>query len=96
MLTKKNEVFKQYIANGKSQTSYEWLQFISNSLTETIRSSKENFYYNLSTKLVNSSASSKAFSLILKIFVNDLLMKSLPPTFYKKLTYSTNFSANNV
>ena len=41
ILTKKNEIFKQYIANGKSH--YERLQSISSSLTETIRSSKEKF-----------------------------------------------------
>ena len=53
ILTMKNEMFKQYIANGKSQTDYEWLQLISNSLTEDIISSKEKFYYKLSTKLLN-------------------------------------------
>ena len=53
ILTMKNEMFKQYIANGKSQTDYEWLQLISNSLTEAIISSKEKFYYKLSTKLLN-------------------------------------------
>ena len=34
--TKENEIFKQYIGNGKSQIDYEGLQPISNSLTETI------------------------------------------------------------
>ena len=53
ILTMKNEMFKQYIANGKSQTDYEWLQLISNNLTEDIISSKEKFYYKLSTKLLN-------------------------------------------
>ena len=53
ILTKKNGIFKQYIANGKSQTNYERLQLISNSSTESIRSSKEKFYYKLSTKVAN-------------------------------------------
>ena len=57
----KNEIFEQYIANGKYQTDYERLQLISNSLTETIRSSKETFYCKLSTKLANPSTSSKTF-----------------------------------
>ena len=70
ILTKKNEIFKQYIANGKSQTNYEGLQLISNSLTETMRSSKEKFYYKLSTKLANPSTSSKTYWSILKTFVN--------------------------
>ena len=61
-MTKKNEIFKQYIDNGKSQTNYKRLLKISNSLTETIRSFKEKLYYKLSTKLANPSKSSKTYS----------------------------------
>ena len=68
--TKKNEIFKEYIANAKSQTDCERLQLISNSLTEAIRSTKEKFYYKLSPKLVNPSTSSKTYWSILKTFVN--------------------------
>ena len=50
---KENEIFEQYIAIGKSQTDYERLQLISNSLTEAIRSSKEKLCCKLSTKLAN-------------------------------------------
>ena len=59
ILTMKNKIFEQYIANGKSQTDYLRLQLISNSLKETIRSSKETFYCKLSTRLANPSTSSK-------------------------------------
>ena len=62
-----NDIFEQYIATGKSQIDYERLQFISNSLTETIRSSKEKFYSKLLTKLANPSTSSKAYWSILKL-----------------------------
>ena len=37
----KNEIFEQYIGNGKSQTNYEGLQLISNRLTETINPLKK-------------------------------------------------------
>ena len=70
----KNALFKQHIANGKSQTDYEWLQLISNSLAETIRSSKEKFYCKLSAKLANPSTSSKTCWSILKTFVNGKKM----------------------
>ena len=66
----KNEIFEQYIANGKSQTDYERLQLISNALTETIRSFKEKFYCKLCTKLANPSTSSKTYWSIPKTFVN--------------------------
>ena len=78
ILTKKNEIFKQYIANGKSQkTGYEWFQLISSNLTESIRSTKEKFYYKLSTKLADPSTSSKTYWSILKTFVNG---KKVPIT----------------
>ena len=39
ILTNKNEIFKQYITNGKSQTDYERLQLISNNnVIKTIKS----------------------------------------------------------
>ena len=53
---------------------------ISNSLTETIRSSKEKFYYKLSTKLANNpSTSSKTNWSILKTFVNGKKVPIIPP-----------------
>ena len=52
---------------------------ISNSLTGTIRSSKENFYYKLSTKLANQSTSSKTYWPILKTFVNGKKTQIIPP-----------------
>ena len=53
MLTKKNEIFKQYITNGKPQTNCERFQLISNSLIKTIKSPKEKLFCILSVKLAN-------------------------------------------
>ena len=89
ILTMKNEIFEQYIANGKSQTDYERLQLISNSLTETVRSSKEKFYCKLSTKLANPSTSSKTYWSILKAFVNG---KKIP--IFSPLLVNDNFITN--
>ena len=52
---------------------------ISNSLTETIRSFKEKFYYKLSTNLANPSTSSKTNWSILKTFVNGKKVPIIPP-----------------
>ena len=52
---------------------------ISNSLTETIGSSKEKFYYKLSTKLANPYTSSKTNWSILKTFVNGKKVPIIPP-----------------
>ena len=81
ILTKKNEIFKQYIANRKSQTDYERLQLISSTLTETIRSSNEKLYHKLSTELANPSTSSKTYWSIIKSFVNGKKIPIIPPLF---------------
>ena len=52
---------------------------ISNSLTDTIGSSKEKFYYKLSTKLANPYTSSKTNWSILKTFVNGKKVPIIPP-----------------
>ena len=89
ILTMKNKVFEQYIANWKSQTDYKQLQLISNRLTGTIRSSREKFYCKLSTKLANPSTSSKTYWSILKTFVNGKKITIIPP-----LLVNDNFITN--
>ena len=89
ILSMKNEIFEQYIDNGKSQTDYKCLQLMSNSSTETKRSSKEMFYCRLSTKLANPSASSKTYRSILKTFVNGKQIPVIP-----SLLINDNFLIN--
>ena len=88
-LTMKNKIFEQYIADGKSQIDYEWLQLISNSLTETIQSSKKKFYWKFSNKLANPSTSSKTYWSILKTSVNSQKIPIIPP-----LLVNDNFITN--
>ena len=61
----------------------------SNSLTETIRPSKEKFYCKLSTKLANRSTPSKTSWSILKTFVNGKKIPIIPP-----LLVNNNFITN--
>ena len=89
ILTMKNKIFEQCIANGTFQIDYERLQSISNSLTETIRSSKEKFYCKLSTKLANPSTLSKTYWSILQTFVNGKKILIIPP-----LLVNDNFITN--
>ena len=89
ILAMKNKIFEQYIANGKSQTDYQQLHLISNSLTEIIRSSKEKFYCKLSTKLANPSTSSKTYWAILKTFANGKKIPIILP-----LLVNDNFITN--
>ena len=61
----------------------------SNSLTETIRPSKEKFYCKLSTKLANRSTPSKTSWSILKTFVNGKKIPIILP-----LLVNNNFITN--
>ena len=89
-MTKKNQIFEQYIANGKSQTDYERLKLTCNSLTETIRSSKEKLYCKWSTKLANPSTSSETYWSILKTFINGKKIPIIPPLLVND-KFITNF-----
>ena len=66
---------------------------ISNSVKETLRSSKEKFYYKLSTKLANPSVSSKNFWSILKNFVNGKKIPIIQPLLVND-KFVTNFFKN--
>ena len=96
MLTNKNEIFNKYITNGKSQTDYERLQFISNNnLIKTIKSSKENFYCKLCTKtywsMLKTFVNGRKIQIITSLLVNEQVYHQ-----HFRKSYLTNFSANNV
>ena len=55
ILNKKDELFKQFINNGKLKSDYDQLQCIRSELVESMRSSKEKFHLCLSAKLSGPS-----------------------------------------
>ena len=69
-------MLKNYIANGKCITDYEWLQLIN--------------CCKLSTKLANPSTSSKSYWSILKTFVNGKKIPIIPPLLVND-KFVTNF-----
>ena len=77
ILNKKNELFKQFINNGKLQSDYDRYECIRNDLTESIRPSIEKFHLRLSAKLSDPSTSAKTCS-ILKTFVNGKNVPLIP------------------
>ena len=69
ILYKKDELFKQFINNGKLQSDYERLECIRSDLVEFIMFSKEQFHLRLPAKLSDPSTSAKTYWSILKTFV---------------------------
>ena len=69
-------MLKNYIANGKCITDYEWLQLIN--------------CCKLSTKLANPSTSSRSYWSILKTFVNGKKIPIISPLLVNG-KFATNF-----
>ena len=77
----KNEMFKQYLQNGKSLNNYILLQNASHQISDLIEKNKKSYYDRLTAKLNNPSTSAKAYWSILKTFVNGKKIPSIPPLF---------------
>ena len=70
LIEKKNYLFKSYMANVRLAVDRARLQKAGAELINIIKSSKENFYNNLTKKLNNPNTSSKTYWSIMKTFVN--------------------------
>ena len=71
LIEKKNHLFKSYMANGRFVVDRVTFQKAGAELINIIKSSKENFYFNLAKKLNDPSTSNKTYWSIMKTFVND-------------------------
>ena len=70
LIEKKNYLFKSYMANGRLAVDRARFQKAGAELIYIIKSSKENFYNNLTKKLNDPNTSSKTYWSIMKTFGN--------------------------
>ena len=70
LIEEKNHLFKNNMTNGRLVVDRAKLQKTGVELINVLKSSKENFYINLSKKLNNSSTSKKTYWSIMKTFIN--------------------------
>ena len=90
LINLKNEIFKKYLKDGRTDSVYENLQNITLDLTEAVRSSKNVYYERLPNKLNDPNTSAKAYWSIIKTIFND---KKVPviPTILVNNKLVTNF-----
>ena len=90
LIQEKNIAKKCYFQNNKDIQLFRRFQFIQNLLTATIEKSKEQFYYQISTKLMDPTISPKAYWSILKTFLNNKKLPYIPPIYHNN-NYITDF-----
>ena len=74
-----HKLYDSFIYKGKRNADYESVIVATNNLNQLINNSKSEYYNRLSTKLVESNTSSKAYWTILKsLFSNKKIPKILP------------------
>ena len=89
-MQEKNIAKKCYFKNNKDIQSFRRLQCIRNLLTATIEKSKGQFYFRISTKLMDPATIAKAYWSILKTFLNDKKIPCIPPIYHSN-TSITDF-----
>ena len=76
--------------NKRVHRDKEFCQNLQNLLTVTIEKSKEQFYSRISTKLMDSTTSAKAYWSILKTILNNKKVPCIPSIYHNK-NYFTDF-----
>ena len=90
LIETKNFAKKCYFQNNKDIQLFRRFQCIQNLLTATIEKSKEQFYSRISTKLMDSTTSPKAYWSILKTLLNNKKIPCIPPIYHNN-NYITDF-----
>ena len=79
LIEKKNHLFKSYMANGRLAVDHVRLQKAGAELINIIKSSKENFYNNLTKKLNDPNTSNKTYWSTMKTFIDGRKTPIIPP-----------------
>ena len=70
LINHKNEIFKKYLKDRRSNSVYKIVETITWDLTEAISSSKNIYYERLANRLNDPNTSSKAYWLLIKTLGN--------------------------
>ena len=75
----KNNLFKQYIQNGRFESDFILIEKLGNELSDLISQTKALYYENLARRLNNPLLQAKTYWSILKTFYNDIKVPLIPP-----------------
>ena len=79
LINLKNEIFKKYLKDGRSDSVYANLQTITCDLTEAVSSSRNVYYERLANKHNDTNTSAKAYWSIIKTLFNGKKVPVIPP-----------------
>ena len=74
----KNNLFKQYLQNGRFESDFILIERLGNELSDLISQTKALYYENLARKLNNPLLQAKTYWSILKTFYNDKKVPLIP------------------
>ena len=77
-INNKNVIYRKHIHNGILQPDCNSLASISDTLVGVLRYSKEKYYSDLSDRLKTPFTSAKTYWIVLKTFVNDRKVLTVP------------------
>ena len=75
----RNNLFKQYIQNGRFESDFILIERLGNELSDLISQTKALYYKNLARKLNNPLLQTKTYWSILKTFYYDKKVPLIPP-----------------
>ena len=75
----RNNLFKQYIQNGRFESDFILIERLGNELSDLISQTKALYYENLARKLNNPLLQAKTYWSILKTIYNDKKVPLIPP-----------------
>ena len=75
----KNELYKQYIENGRFENDFVLIEILITEINELITSTKDHYYKNLAKKLNNPLLQAKKYWSFHKTFYNDKKIPIIAP-----------------
>ena len=90
LLQEKNKIYKNFRKDRNNTQLLRKLEHLQNCLNNSINSSKHNYYLRMANKLNNIQKSSKAYWSLLKSFLNNKKIPSIPPILHNNALV-TNF-----
>ena len=90
MISFKDQAYRQYQRSNKTNQDFLILDSVSRHLNDQIELAKQNYYDNLSNKLINPSTSQKKYWTLLKTLINGKKVPVIPPLLVND-SYISNF-----
>ena len=84
LISDKNHAYKSYICNDKSLQFLNQFQFLQAKLSSLIEESKNQYYARLSHQLLDPKTRQKSYWSILKTFLNNKKIPSIPPLLHQE------------